>query len=592
MFHGLMKKTFDTIEKNNFMEDIEKFKKIIDIEKSNFTDLAKDWAAWTDAWLFMQDMNPKFIKSNLTKEAFINNKVILIAYFDPKSRLKEGFEYNLDLDILQRVDEKFWASLFKKYLSLKKENNLKKEGITVIGFKDKNPILISIQPVLKSDFSGKVSGYLIMSRLITEDKLRLLKEIFGFSRIKMEKLNTINEKSSDRINVLQKGNYYEATVEIYNQGLTDNVFIKFDREIKLTNILHKYLFKISGLYILSFLFLGIVFYLWLNKVVISRIKGLIKDLEEVKIGKRETIPIKYTDELGYLSYEINNYILTIKKQINEIEANRKLYETIAEEAEAIIVVFDKKGQIIFSNSLANKIFSLEEMQETEDLFRIFAEITMTNKDEKTFLPEFKLKDGSFISLWLTPIGESENILLIAHDITHLKEEKEKLLEKAMKDKLTSLYNRTYLELYFREILADIKKGNIYCFIFIDLDDLKKINDKFGHIIGDKVIVSIADSIRKSIREKDIAARWGGDEFVLIVKSDLDATKKIAERIQKNLQDMEIDFDTEKIKPSASIGITLIDPSKDMETIIREADKAAYDAKRTGKNMIKIFDPTE
>lgn len=587
-----IKKTLQTIEKNLFMEDIEKLKKIIELEKSDLTGLTKDWAAWTEAWLFMQDRNPNFIENNLTKEAFINNKVILIAYFDTKSRLKDGFEYNLDLDKLQRVDEKFWLPLLKKYISLKRDNKLKKEGITVIGFRDKNQILISIQPVLKSDFSGKVSGYLIMCRLITEDKLRLLKEIFGFSRIRIEKLNTIKEESLERMKVLQKGNYYEATVEIDNQGLTDNLLIRVDREIKLTSIIQKYLFRMSGLYILSFLFLGIVFYFWLNRDVISRIKGLIKDLEEVKLGKRETLSIKDPNELGYLSYEINNYILTIKRQISEIEATRKLYETIAEQSESIIVVLDKEGHVIFANSQAKRLFNLEETKELEDLFLIFSELATINKGEKTFLPEIKLKDGSFLNLWLIPIEENKKILLIGYDITHFKKEKEKLLEKAIKDKLTKLYNRHYLEIYFRKILPKIKKGDIYCLIFIDLDDLKKINDKYGHLIGDKVLENFAITILKSIRQKDIAVRFGGDEFVLLINGDLEITKRIAERIQENLQEIEINLPSETIKPTASIGITIIDPSKDMETIIKEADKAAYDAKKYGKNRIKIFDAYE
>ncbi len=573
-------------------ENLNKLKNYYNNEKENLLSLTKDWAAWTDAWLYMQDRNPQFIKNNLTKEAFINNEVILIAYFDTKSRLKSGFEYNMDLDKLQKVDEKFWLPLLKKYLSLKKESNLKKEGITVIGFRDKNPILISIHPVLKSDFSGKISGYLIMSRLITENKLGLLKEIFGFSRIRFEKLNTINEESSERIKVLQRGNYYEATVEIDNQSLTDNVFIKLERERKLTNIIQKYVFGISGLFIISVLFFGIVFYLWLNKYVIIRIKALIKNLEEIKFGQRDTLPIKDNDELGYLSYEINTYILTIKQQINEIETNRKLYGKIAEEAESIIVVFDNEGRVIFANTLAKRVFNLEEKKESEDLFRIFSELTIIRKGEKIFLPEFKLKDGTFISLWLVPIEDFGKILLIGYDISHFKEEREKLLEKAMKDKLTKLYNRNYLEIYLGKILNEIKKGYTYCLIFIDLDDLKKINDKYGHLIGDKVIEQVGITILKSIRNKDIAARWGGDEFVLIVKGDLDITKKIVERIQKNLQEIEINLSSETIKPTLSIGITMIDPSKDMETLIREADKAAYEAKKAGKNRIKIFDAAE
>lgn len=216
-----------------------------------------------------------------------------------------------------------------------------------------------------------------------------------------------------------------------------------------------------------------------------------------------------------------------------------------------------------------------------------------NQGEKISLSEFKLKDNLFVSGWIIPLGENkEEILFIAHDITPLKKEKERLLDKAYKDNLTSLYNRAFFEVSLRKLMNNVQLGEPYSLIFIDLDNLKTINDKFGHFAGDEVIKETANSIRKSLRDDDLAARWGGDEFVVIIKGGIEQAKAVAKRIQTNLNKVALNFKDENVTPLVSIGITTIDSSKEREIILREADKAAYDAKRAGKNKIKVFDPKE
>ncbi|MCX7988655.1 MAG: diguanylate cyclase [Thermodesulfovibrio sp.] len=588
-----VKKTVDTIEEKYIVEDIERLKKCFELEKSNLLGLAKDWAAWTDAWLFMQGKNPKFVKSNLTLESFINNKIIFLAYFDLKGGLKEGFEYNRESRQLIRADENFWAKFLQKYLSSYDKPDFRKEGFIGISFKNENPILVAIYPVLKSDFSGPISGYLVMASSITKEKQDLMRDIFIFSELRIEPINGTKEFLKNSPIIKQNGKKYEVYLELEDFLGNHNIAVKLQRERKLWDIVQDNLFKLIIFYFSFSFFFGLFFYAWLNRNVINRIKKLIKDIDDVKNGKIDQITMVSKDEIGYLSGEINTYIITVKKQIDEIEANRKLYEAIAEKSEAIIFLFDKNGKILFANSNAYEILNKEGSETpSEDLFHLLSEIIKMNKEEKTFLSEFKLKSGLFISGWIIPIEEKENILFIAHDITHLKKEKEKLFEIAIKDSLTSLYNRVYFESTLRRLFGNVTHGETYCLLFIDLDDLKLINDKFGHIIGDELIKETANSIRKSIREDDLAARWGGDEFVVIIKGNLDIAQKIGERIQKNLQEISFNFLPETIKPTVSIGITPIDASKDIETIIREADKAAYDAKRGGKNRVKIFDSQE
>lgn len=179
------------------------------------------------------------------------------------------------------------------------------------------------------------------------------------------------------------------------------------------------------------------------------------------------------------------------------------------------------------------------------------------------------------------------MLLIAHDVTIFKKEKNKLFEIATKDPLTSLYNRNFFEESLKKTIELAKRGEKFTLLFIDMDNLKKINDQFGHISGDTTIRATAKAILKSIRESDLAARWGGDEFVVTIKGGIEQAKTVSERIQTTLSKIVLNFAKEKITPSVSIGITEIDGTKNIETLIKEADEATYEAKKGGKNRVKI-----
>lgn len=593
IIHFTVRKTTETIEEKYLIDDVGKLINYLDSEKKNFLGLTKDWAAWTEAWLFMQGRNPKFIENNLNLETFQNNDVFLIAYFDINGRLKKGLEYKEAYNKFIPVEEDFWKKFLERYVSLYDRPDLKIPGFTGFSFKGDMPILVSVHPVLKSDYTGKGVGYLLMGREIKDGKQNLIREIFSFLSFKMEKISERKEVSENKP-IIRGGTYKYEVIYSMEDFFGNHTFsIRIEKERVLWNIVKKNLLKLFIFYLFLSLLFGVFFYVWLNNQIINKIKKLIEGVKGVQAEEIDKISIKSKDEIGYLAEVFNDYIQTVKNQINEIEANRKLYEAIAEKSEALIFLFDKNGQILFANPKANEILNKEEVDTAgEDLFNLLNEIIKMNKEEKTFLSEFRLKGGLFISGWIIPIEERESILFIAHDITLLKKEKDKLFERAVKDNLTSLYNRGYFEASVRKLFNNIKKGENYCLLFIDLDDLKKVNDKFGHIIGDEIIKATADSIRKSIREDDLASRWGGDEFVVLIKGKLDIAEKIADRIHKNIQEVKYIFLPEGIKPTVSIGVTVIDDSKDLETIIREADKAAYDAKREGKNRIKIFDPQE
>lgn len=154
---------------------------------------------------------------------------------------------------------------------------------------------------------------------------------------------------------------------------------------------------------------------------------------------------------------------------------------------------------------------------------------------------------------------------------------------ATTDILTDLKNRAAFDDYLNETISTIKKTDkAITLVIIDVDDFKKINDTYGHISGDTVLKAVAKFLESLIRNDDMLARWGGDEFAVILNCDLKASKKILQRIKDSEKQNEI---LEKYNICFSIGMSEFKNGDTAESLLIRADKALYKAKANGKNQI-------
>ncbi len=551
------------IEKRILSEDSVKVKSFLKMEYENLLSLTKDWAACTEAWLIMQDKNPSFSKNNITSETFINNKVNLIAYFDLNGNLKNGAEYDSTANKIKPVEINLWKNYIDYYISKKFED----KGLTGITFIEETPYFVSVFPVLKTDFTGPSQGYLIMSRAITEEKLNFIKDFLGLKAFRMVKSE--KNKLKDAFTVEEDSEKYALKSLEKDVFGNPNIIINIERDKSIWKIVKNNFINLSISYFSVFLIFGIIFYRYINKLVIKRIGYIVEGLRGIKESKGESLKISGSDEISFLGQEINRYI-------ENIEQNREFYEKIAEESEALIIIFDNMGEVIFANSKAYEVLK-PEGEYFKNLWHLLKEIVEMNNWEKTYFKEFELRENLIVNGWILPVGIKQNYLIfVAHNVTSLIKERQKLLEMASKDALTSLYNRRFFEDNLKRVM-DKQEEEVYSLIFMDLDDLKLVNDRFGHIAGDMLLKSFAEIIKRSIREGDIAARWGGDEFAIIVKGNIEVANKVAERIQRNIKSVQVN-DAQTIIPSISIGIVEIEKDKDIETIVKKADALAYKAK--------------
>jgi diguanylate cyclase (GGDEF)-like protein len=156
------------------------------------------------------------------------------------------------------------------------------------------------------------------------------------------------------------------------------------------------------------------------------------------------------------------------------------------------------------------------------------------------------------------------------------------------DPLTKTFNRASLrDLFFH--IKDKKEYQPLSLIIFDLDHFKQINDTFGHNIGDKVLKEVARVVRKNLRRGDIFARWGGEEFVILLpNTDLKGAKKVAEKLRIAIESIKIP-ELQGRKVTASFGVTQVYPNEVLAEAIHRADMALYKAKNEGRNRIKVFE---
>jgi diguanylate cyclase (GGDEF)-like protein len=161
------------------------------------------------------------------------------------------------------------------------------------------------------------------------------------------------------------------------------------------------------------------------------------------------------------------------------------------------------------------------------------------------------------------------------------------LQQAYTDPLTKLYNRSaFGNIVPREIQRVRRSKQHLAAVFVDIDFFKTINDEYGHVCGDLTLQSVASRINESIRGADLAFRYGGEEFVmLLTDAHRDEAIIIAERIRENIASQNILYADKAFRITVSLGVSALNENDDLESLINRADKSMYRAKQLGRNRV-------
>ena len=217
----------------------------------------------------------------------------------------------------------------------------------------------------------------------------------------------------------------------------------------------------------------------------------------------------------------------------------------------------------------------------------------------------RTKSGEHCARWLTisavtnEAGEVTNYIGSYYDISKLKHAEEKIRELAFFDQLTGLPNRVLLIDRVRQALnANTRNRSFGALLFIDLDNFKTLNDTLGHDMGDRLLKTAAQRISRCVRADDTVARFGGDEFVVLLANlgmqEAKAAALQAEVIGEKILAAFVEtfpLDQYEYPCTPSVGVTLFSPEdRNVDELLRRADLAMYDAKTAGRNGLRFFDP--
>lgn len=233
----------------------------------------------------------------------------------------------------------------------------------------------------------------------------------------------------------------------------------------------------------------------------------------------------------------------------------------------------------------------------DDRARFYMELSSRGRVDN-FEAEAQRKDGSrfWINLGCRPITDKDNRLVgtegIIQDITERKVCELDLERRATRDPLTGIANRDFFEQSFATMLAQAKRSDTgFALLFLDMDGFKAVNDTLGHHAGDQVLVETVRRIRSRLREADLLARIGGDEFAILAHNarDPEAVLRLAGDILGALGE-EFRVNNQPVPLAASIGGSLYpDHGQDTRTLLERADAAMYRAKKAGKNQARLWD---
>lgn len=302
--------------------------------------------------------------------------------------------------------------------------------------------------------------------------------------------------------------------------------------------------------------------------------------------------------------------------------------TIVQSIDVGVVVLDRQYHIeVWNTFMENRSGHPPEDVQGQSFFQLFPEVdeswfrrkvenvatlgtpSFTIWEQRPYLLRFKnyqpitgLEDFMYQNTTLMPLkglsGRIEQICLIIYDVTdvatnrrQLQAANRELQRLSSTDRLTGLFNRGHWEEMLRQEYARHRRyDRNAALVMFDIDHFKKINDSYGHQAGDAVIQQTAELVRQCMRDADIAGRYGGEEFVVLLPdTDSDGALTFAERFRQTVEAHEVVYENHRIHFTVSLGIAdLSQPTSGYAQLIERADSALYSSKAGGRNQVSLY----
>lgn len=324
----------------------------------------------------------------------------------------------------------------------------------------------------------------------------------------------------------------------------------------------------------------------------ERVSSVLAKLDQAKSfdnmdGMRREVMALVEDHYAAVLEEKRAYsglVIEIGAQLAELES--KCFNLSAD------TTLTYKANSEFNNIMDSQVSDLQQTADSsQSLMEIRKGVKVKLETIKKALDKKRTEDQFRERRFEITIDKLQNDLKgMQERVVRVKQRKKLLEQEVMIDPLSGIANRRGLERHLGKQIKKFKRhGTVFSLLFFDIDEFKKVNDSYGHWVGDKCITSIVERVGKVLRETDFLARYGGDEFIVcLTQTERNSAHAVARKIAGAVSNTRIIYQGSEINLSVSIGVTQVEPTdNNFESVLTRADLALYEAKNQGRNLVVL-----
>lgn len=591
IFKVVVNKYTDNVEVNKLNYNFNILNSIIEKDSTGLERTALDWSNWDASYNFMRGNDDKrFIDENLHSAVLSQLDLNFMFFVYPNGNIKYVITRMLEEGSKDAILRKIDSKKDGKFEILTFDNNFQsKSGILSA---NGQVFIITATAITNTSGDAASNGNLVIGRKINDAFITYADSLIRGNVVVSDIGDNKEGISKTSLNVTE------------NRELNDILGNK-SIEASITVPREEYNSAIGYLkiFMLIFAFSAMVMALELvtaaDIYLISRIRKVRNFANKVKDSHdtKSVLLIEGSDEISETALAINNMLKALDDAYEDVKTAEDRYKLVLDTTNDGYIDYNFKTKQHHINGSFKALFAVEVQEDGIGLkFNLIEESVKTiedkfndiyNSTEDYFQYEYKIKKKSGEKIWILhkgkivsrdEFGKAERFVGIFIDRTHEKNYEEELINMGYSDKLTGVKNRTYIETKFEEL--DNNPESYFSIIIGDLNGLKITNDTFGHHEGDRLIKKTAEILQSVCLNNEIIARWGGDEFVILIE---DKPYEYVLELIKNIKSKCDNVTGFKYKMSIALGSASRSSNMNCESVMNMAEEKMYRSKLIEKS---------